>query len=151
MDSLGGYGLFHVKHSRNRYKLFRFEILCRIINVYSRRRHAGKTCCFIDEAGKAATAAKLAIGALGYGAGLSFTISGRESETAQEAINAQADRIYRSLKPNGIDFASLRPEIINNARQHGLEVSQLDDNELLGVVLALNIKTSNPTFNEVVK
>ena len=101
--------------------------------------------------GKAATAAKLAIGALGYGAGLSFTISGRESETAQEAINAQTDGIYRSLEPNGIDFASLRPEIIHNARQHGLEVSQLDDNELLGVALALNIKTSNPTFNELVK
>ena len=101
--------------------------------------------------GKYATAAKLAIGALGYGAGLGFTMSGRESETAQEALNAQIDRITNSLEPNGINFEQLKPEIIQNARQHGLDLSRADNQDLLGAVLALNIKTTDPVFNELVK
>lgn len=101
--------------------------------------------------GKYATAAKLAIGALGYGTGLGFTMSGRESETAQEALNAQIDRITNSLEPNGINFEQLKPEIIQNARQHGLDLSRADNQDLLGAVLALNIKTTDPIFNELVK
>ncbi len=101
--------------------------------------------------GKYATAAKLAIGALGYGTGLGFTMSGRESETAQEALNAQIDRITNSLKSNGINFEQLKPEIIQNARQHGLDLSRADNQDLLGAVLALNIKTTDPVFNELVK
>lgn len=101
--------------------------------------------------GKYATAAKLAIGALGYGTGLGFTMSGRESETAQEALNAQIDRITNSLEPNGINFEQLKPEIIQNARQHGLDLSRADNQDLLGAVLALNIKTTDPVFNELVK
>lgn len=101
--------------------------------------------------GKYATAAKLAIGALGYGAGLGLTMSGRESETAQEALNAQIDRITNSLEPNGINFEQLKPEIIQNARQHGLDLSRADNQDLLGAVLALNIKTTDPVFNELVK
>ena len=101
--------------------------------------------------GKYATAAKLAIGALGYGTGLGFAMSGRESETAQEALNAQIDRITNSLKPNGINFEQLKPEIIQNAKQHGLDLSRADNQDLLGAVLALNIKTTDPVFNELVK
>lgn len=101
--------------------------------------------------GKYATAAKLAIGALGYGTGLGFTMSGRESETAQEAHNAQINRITNSLEPNGINFEQLKPEIIQNARQHGLDLSRADNQDLLGAVLALNIKTTDPVFNELVK
>lgn len=101
--------------------------------------------------GKYATAAKLAIGALGYGTGLGFAMSGRESETAQEALNAQIDRITNSLEPNGINFEQLKPEIIQNARQHGLDLSRADNQDLLGAVLALNIKTTDPVFNELVK
>lgn len=101
--------------------------------------------------GKAGTAAKWAISALGYGTALGFTMSGRESETAQEAISAQIERVQRSLEPNNINFQKLRPEIIENARLHGVDLSEATDQDLLTAVMALNIKTSNPVFNELVK
>lgn len=95
--------------------------------------------------------AGLGVKLLGNVAALGFTVSGRESETAQEAIGAWTDKVYNNLSANNINIQDLKPELIHNAAQQGINLSKASDDDLIKYAIAFNIKTSNPVFNELVK
>lgn len=95
--------------------------------------------------------AGLGIKLLGNVAALGFTVSGRESETAQEAIGAWTDKVYNNLSANNINIQDLKPELIHNAAQQGINLSKASDDDLIKYAIAFNVKTSNPVFNELVK
>lgn len=85
-------------------------------------------------------------------AGLNFTIEGRESETAQEAINAMVGRAMNTMQARGIDFNVLRDDIkYKLTSEHGIDADSMTDDELLQAAMIYNVRTLNSDVNKILK
>lgn len=104
---------------------------------------------------KARLAVWIAQGAIKLGgalAGLHFTIEGRESETAQEAINAMVGRAMNTMQERGIDFNVLRDDLKNKLiSEHGIDANSMTDDELLQAAMIYNVRTLNPDVDKILK
>lgn len=104
---------------------------------------------------KARLAVWLTQGAIKLGgalAGLHFTIEGRESETAQEAINAMVGRAMNTMQERGIDFNILRDDLKNKLiSEHGIDANSMTDDELLQAAMIYNVRTLNPDVDKILK
>ena len=110
---------------------------------------------FINPAGKLGLVSSIAQGAArlagAYG-GLHFTIAGRQSETAQESINAMVSRAMSSMQEQRIDFNQLRDQIkYKLSSEYEIDSDSMNDDELLQAAMAFNIRTSNPNVNKILK
>ena len=104
---------------------------------------------------KAKLAGLIAQGAIRLGgglAGLHFTIEGRESETAQEAINAMVGRAMNTMQARGINFNVLRDDLkYKLTSEHGIDADSMTDDELLQAAMIYNVRTLNPDVNKILK
>ena len=104
---------------------------------------------------KAKLAGLIAQGAIRLGgglAGLHFTIEGRESETAQEAINAMVGRAMNTMQARGINFNVLRDDLKYKLRsEHGIDADSMTDDELLQAAMIFNVRTLNPNVDKILK
>ena len=109
----------------------------------------------VSPSSKARLAALIAQGAIRLGgglAGLHFTIEGRESETAQEAINAMVSRAMNTMQTRGINFNVLRDGIKQKlTSEYGIDADSMTDDELLQAAMIYNIRTSNPDVDKILK
>lgn len=104
---------------------------------------------------KAKLAGLIAQGVIRLGgglAGLHFTIEGRESETAQEAINAMVGRAMNTMQARGINFNVLRDNLKYKLKsEHGIDADSMTDDELLQAAMIFNVRTLNPNVDKILK
>lgn len=109
----------------------------------------------ISPTGKAGLASLIGQGLIRLGggiAGLNFTIQGRESETAQEAINAIVGRAMNTMQDRGINFNVLRDDLKRKlTSEHGIDADSMTDDELLQAAMIYNVRTLNPNVDKILK
>lgn len=109
----------------------------------------------ISPTGKAGLASLIGQGLIRLGgglAGLNFTIQGRESETAQEAINAIVGRAMNTMQDRGINFNVLRDDLKQKlTSEHGIDANSMTDDELLQAAMIFNVRTLNPNVDKILK
>lgn len=109
----------------------------------------------ISPTGKAGLASLIGQGLIRLGggiAGLNFTIQGRESETAQEAINAMVGRAMNTMQDRGINFNVLRDDLKRKlTSEHGIDANSMTDDELLQAAMIFNVRTLNPNVDKILK
>lgn len=109
----------------------------------------------ISPSGKAGLVSAIGQGLIRLGggiAGLNFTIQGRESETAQEAINAIVGRAMNTMQDRGINFNVLRDDLKHKlTSEHGIDANSMTDDELLQAAMIFNVRTLNPNVDKILK
>ena len=109
----------------------------------------------ISPTGKAGLASLIGQGLIRLGgglAGLNFTIQGRESETAQEAINAIVGRAMNTMQDRGINFNVLRDDLKHKlTSEHDIDADSMTDDELLQAAMIFNVRTLNPNVDKILK
>lgn len=109
----------------------------------------------ISPSGKAGLVSLIGQGLIRLGgglAGLNFTIQGRESETAQEAINAMVGRAMNTMQARGINFNVLRDDLKHKLiSEHGIDADSMTDDELLQAAMIFNVRTLNPNVDKILK
>lgn len=109
----------------------------------------------ISPSGKAGLASLIGQGLIrlvGGLAGLHFTIEGRESETAQEAINAMVGRAMNTMQDRGINFNVLRDDLKHKlTSEYGIDADSMTDDELLQAAMIYNVRTLNPNVDKILK
>lgn len=109
----------------------------------------------ISPSGKAGLVSSIGQGLIRLGggiAGLNFTIQGRESETAQEAINAMVGRAMNTMQARGINFNVLRDDLkYKLTSEHGIDANSMTDDELLQAAMIFNVRTLNPNVDKILK
>lgn len=109
----------------------------------------------ISPSGKAGLVSLIGQGLIRLGgglAGLNFTIQGRESETAQEAINAIVGRAMNTMQDRGINFNVLRDDLKHKlTSEHGIDANSMTDDELLQAAMIFNVRTLDPNVDKILK
>lgn len=109
----------------------------------------------VNPASKARLAVSVGQGAIRLGgalAGLHFTIQGRQSETAQEAINSMVSRTMAAMEDQHINFNLLRDSIKSKlVNDYNVDADKMTDDELLQAALIYNIRTENSKVNKILK
>ena len=83
--------------------------------------------------------------------GVGATIQGRESETAQESIDAWVSRLHSNLEHLNMNTPDLYDELSTKLQEYGVDTADMDQSEILGTALAYNIKSRDDRYNQLVK
>lgn len=83
--------------------------------------------------------------------GIGATIQGRESETAQESIDAWVSRLHSNLEHLNMNTPDLYDELSTKLQEYGVDTTDMDQSEILGTALAYNIKSRDNRYNQLVK
>lgn len=80
-------------------------------------------------------------------AGLWLTKESRRLETAQEAAEAQKQRLIQILDKTNADPYTVYSAIVEKANQKGIDISNMKPDQLIGLALAYDIDTGDPEFD----
>ena len=73
----------------------------------------------------------------------------RENESGLEVVNAYSSRVLNDAIDSNVDLNKVLTEIDQFAKNHGDDISGLDQLEKIQYGLSMNIKTSDDTFNAI--
>ena len=109
----------------------------------------------INPASKARLPLTIAQGLIRLGGGvaaLDFTIEGRQSETAQEAINSIVSRAMNTMQARNINFNVLRDDLKQKlSTEYGIDSNSMTDDELLQAAMIFNVRTLDPNVDKILK
>lgn len=93
-------------------------------------------------------AAESAIRSIELGASAKIITGQRIHETNQEALDAVSSRLAKQAFDDGADPEKVFGEILKYEKDHGIDTSSMQPNELIAEALARNIYTGDPIFEQ---
>ena len=125
--------------------------LLKMAKMYKSPQMIAKATALMEKAATTNTRyqlAKAGVLSADVSAGIWLTKEARKLETAQESAEAQKQRLLRSLDDSNADPNTIYYAIAKKAQSLGIDVSQLNPDDLMGLAIAYDINTGDETFDK---